>query len=1123
MKSLRTKGRSTVVWLLMGMLLLGLGGFGVTNFSGGASGANLGSVGGTPVTVDDYLRGVRSEMQNFSAQTGQAVTAEQAQAIGIPQAVQARLFAAAALEDETDRLGVSVGDEAVGRQITGAPGFQDPSGRFDKAAYQDILRREGLSVAGFEHDVRMDTARALLQRAVIGGISAPPAVADRTARWLLQTRDIGWQELTAADLTTPIATPDETTLKAWHEANAPVFTAPETKQISYAWLTPEMLADTVTLDDQALRDLYDRNIAEYRQPERRMVERLVYPTEAEAAAAKARLDAGQATFEQLAGERGLQLTDIDLGEVTQSDLGAAGAPVFGLDQPGVVGPIMTDLGPALFSMNAILEPLDVPFEQAAPDLRAEAAADAARRQIEDQSASYEDLLAGGATLEDMTSETPMQLDRIDWTADMQVPAGSIAAYQAFREHAATLGEKDFPELFQLDDGGVFAMRLDKLVPPTLIPFDQARDAVLADWTAAETRRQLRAMAEERKVALVAGTDPAPADGSAFTPATGLVRDGAIDGAPTDVVAAAFRMKKPGDVDVVVADDRVFLLRLDGVHDADLSAEDAAITVAGVTRRLTEFGPGGRVRLLRARHPGGSRGHAEHRCVGGGQRADPVMDLSPDFAQFTAGWTAGRNQLVTIRLAADLDTPVSLMLKLAAAAPLSFMLESVTGGEVRGRYSIVGMKPDLIWDCRDGRARINREARFSDAFTNDDRPALDSLRALIAESRIDMPGDIPPVAAGLFGYLGYDMIRLVEHLPDVNPDPIGVPDAMLLRPSVVAVLDGVKGEVTLCAPAWHDPAVPARAAYAQAAERVMEALRSLDRHPAEPRALGQGATVGEPRSNFAHDAYLAAVERAKDYIRAGDIFQVVPSQRWALDFPLPPFALYRSLRRTNPSPFMFFLNMGGFQIVGASPEILVRLRDGEVTIRPIAGTRPRGATPEQDRALEADLLADEKELAEHLMLLDLGRNDVGRVARIGTVRPTEQFIVERYSHVMHIVSNVVGELNDGEDALSALLAGLPAGTVSGAPKVRAMEIIDELEPEKRGIYGGAVGYFAANGEMDMCIALRTGVIKDGQLYVQAGGGVTHDSDPESEYQETRNKARALVRAAEGAAGFLRGNG
>jgi anthranilate synthase component 1 len=498
-----------------------------------------------------------------------------------------------------------------------------------------------------------------------------------------------------------------------------------------------------------------------------------------------------------------------------------------------------------------------------------------------------------------------------------------------------------------------------------------------------------------------------------------------------------------------------------------------------------------------------------------------MKLEPSFEAFEAAWSQGKNQVVYARLAADLDTPVSLMLKLAEARTDTFMLESVTGGEVRGRYSVVGMKPDLIWKCHGEAAAINREARFdSQAFQPVQGHPLDTLRALIAESRIDLPEGLPAIAAGLFGYLGYDMIRLVEHLPDVNPDPLGLPDAVLMRPSVVAVLDGVKGEVTLVAPAWATSGLTARAAYAQAAERVMDALRDLDRAPAAARDLGEVAVVGEMRSNFTHDGYKAAVEKAKDYIRAGDIFQVVPSQRWAQRFELPPFALYRSLRRTNPSPFMFFFNFGGFQVIGASPEILVRLRDGEVTVRPIAGTRKRGATPEEDKALELDLLADKKELAEHLMLLDLGRNDVGRVAKLGTVRPTEQFIIERYSHVMHIVSNVVGQIADGEDALSALLAGLPAGTVSGAPKVRAMEIIDELEPEKRGVYGGGVGYFAANGEMDFCIALRTAVLKDETLYIQAGGGVVYDSDPDAEYQETVNKSRALRRAAEDAGMFTR---
>ena len=497
-----------------------------------------------------------------------------------------------------------------------------------------------------------------------------------------------------------------------------------------------------------------------------------------------------------------------------------------------------------------------------------------------------------------------------------------------------------------------------------------------------------------------------------------------------------------------------------------------------------------------------------------------MKLVPSFEDFATKYESGEHQLVYSRLAADLDTPVSVMLKLSGGQKDSFILESVTGGEIRGRYSIIGMKPDLIWRCHGTSSEINRESRFDpNSFTPLEGSPLDSLRALIAECRIDMPVDLPAAAAGLFGYLGYDMIRLVEHLPNINPDPIGVPDAVMMRPTVVAVLDGVKGEVTIVSPAWFKSGLSTRAAYAQSAERVMDALRDLERPVStEQRHLSGSVHVGEPVSNFTKQGYLQAVEKAKDYITAGDIFQVVPAQRWTQDFNLPPFAMYRALRRVNPSPFMFFFNYGDFQIIGASPEILVRLMDNEITIRPIAGTRKRGGTPEEDKALELELLGDPKELAEHLMLLDLGRNDVGRVAKIGTVRPTEKFTVERYSHVMHIVSNVVGELDPQHDAVAALLAGLPAGTLSGAPKVRAMQIIDELEPEKRGVYGGGCGYFSAGGDMDICIALRTAVLKDGLLYSQAGGGVVYDSDPEAEYEETVNKAKAVWSAAADAANF-----
>ena len=499
-----------------------------------------------------------------------------------------------------------------------------------------------------------------------------------------------------------------------------------------------------------------------------------------------------------------------------------------------------------------------------------------------------------------------------------------------------------------------------------------------------------------------------------------------------------------------------------------------------------------------------------------------MTVTPGFDAFARAYAEGRPQVLSAQYVADTDTAVSLMLKLTGAGTDSFMLESVTGGERRGRYSVIGMAPDLIWRCRGARAEINRDALADRTrFAAEAQPTLASLRALIAESRIDLPDGLPPMAAGLFGYLGYDMIRLVERLPEPNPDPLGLPDAVFLRPSLVAILDNIRDTVTLVSPVWPG-AVDARAAYDAAAARLAEAVERI----AGPTPAGGGlvpaaaaaARAVEPVSNTPHADYLAMVERAKEYIRAGDIFQVVPSQRWRLPLEVSPFALYRALRRTNPSPYMFFFNMGDFHIVGASPEILVKLEGRKVTIRPIAGTRPRGATHAQDLALEEELLADPKERAEHLMLLDLGRNDVGRVARIGTVRPTETFTVERYSHVMHIVSNVEGELAEGHDAISALLAGLPAGTVSGAPKIRAMEIIDELEREKRGVYAGGVGYFSAGGDMDTCIALRTGVVKDGTLYVQAGGGVVYDSDPQAEYQETVNKARSLIHAAEIARNF-----
>ncbi len=500
-----------------------------------------------------------------------------------------------------------------------------------------------------------------------------------------------------------------------------------------------------------------------------------------------------------------------------------------------------------------------------------------------------------------------------------------------------------------------------------------------------------------------------------------------------------------------------------------------------------------------------------------------MKVSPELDTFERAYSDGQPQVVWTKVVADLETPVSAYLKLAGEAENSFLLESVEGGAIRGRYSFIGIKPDLIWRCQGNKASLNRNAlNDTDHFVPDAKPSLESLRAVLAESAIDLPETLPPMSAGLFGYMSYDTIRLVEHIPDNNPTTIDTPDGLYIRPTVMAIFDSIEDTITIVTPARPLDSVAASDAYSAALERLDSARSSLGRGLSNTLSDRTDTTdLPDAQANMTPDGYKAMVAKAKDYIGAGDIFQVVLSQRFSTPFTLPAFSLYRALRRTNPSPFLYFLNFNGFSVVGSSPEILVRVRDGTVTIRPIAGTRPRGATPAEDKANAEDLLADPKELAEHLMLLDLGRNDVGRVAEIGSVKVTEQYLIELYSHVMHIVSNVEGKLDPKYDFLTALMAGFPAGTVSGAPKIRAMEIIDELEPERRGVYAGCIGYFGADGAMDTCIALRTAVVKDGKMFVQAGAGIVYDSVPENEYQECVNKAKALFRAAEEAVRFAQG--
>ena len=490
----------------------------------------------------------------------------------------------------------------------------------------------------------------------------------------------------------------------------------------------------------------------------------------------------------------------------------------------------------------------------------------------------------------------------------------------------------------------------------------------------------------------------------------------------------------------------------------------------------------------------------------------MNDISKKFIEC---YNSGKPQLLWKFIVADLETPVSALIKLTKNKNYNFLLESVEGGENRGRYSAIGINPDLIWRCKNGLSETAIPKNNNVKFVKNKEQPLNSLRSLINDSTIEIPKNLPPLSAGLFGYIGYDMISYFENIKIKNSDPLNLPETILIRPSLICIFDRLKDEFILITPIRPTSNLTAQEAWENGQKIITNAVGELNMgldHSNLPVQKELKQDNNAP-SNLKKSEFFNSVEKAKEYIKSGDVYQVVLSQRFEVPFKKSSISFYRSLRRLNPSPFLFHFNFGDFFVVGSSPEILVRLRNNECTIRPIAGTRPRGKNKEEDSKLKKELLEDPKERAEHLMLLDLGRNDVGRVSKPGTVEVSESFSVEMYSHVMHIESEVKGELRDGLDSLDALIAGFPAGTVSGAPKIRAMEIIEELETERRGVYSGAVGYFSAAGDLDTCIALRTGIIKDEKLYVQAGGGIVHDSTNEGEELETRNKAKALIRAAE----------
>ncbi len=558
----------SLVWILMGLLILGLGGFGVTNLSGSVR--SVGSVGETEIGLNDYARALQNQIRAYESQLGAPVSFAQAQEAGLDAAVLSQLVAVTALEEETRRLGISMGDGNLRQRITEIETFQRPDGTFDREAYRFALEQAGSNESEFEDGLRAQEASSILQNAVLGGVNAPDAYTDTLLNFLAEERDITWAVLTRDDLATGLPVPTDEDLRAYHEENAAAFTTPETKRLTYAWMTPEMIIDTVEVDDDTLRAAYDDRAAQYLQPERRLVERLAFADDASASAALERINSGEATFEALVEERGLALADIDLGDVQKIELEAAGDTVFAAQAGDIVGPLESPIGPALFRVNAILAAQETTFEEALPELRDEIAGDRARRVVDGQIEAVDDLLAGGATIEDLAEETEMVLGQIDWHPGV---TEDIAAYGAFRQAAAALTAEDYPDVAQLEDGGIFAMRLDEVIPPTLQPLEQVRAEVEEAWRLEAVEEALNAQVQAQAAQLTAGTSFEDL-GMEAQSAEGLSRRGFQEDVPPEFVEVVYGMAK-GDVELIQGGGRLFVLRLDDVRKPDATDPDLA--------------------------------------------------------------------------------------------------------------------------------------------------------------------------------------------------------------------------------------------------------------------------------------------------------------------------------------------------------------------------------------------------------------------------------------------------------------------------------------------------------------------------------------------------------------------
>lgn len=574
----KRKGTSVMAWVLLAMVVTGLGGYGVSNYGGGLQA--IGSVGGRDITVQQYARALQAELRAFGAQVNSQITLPDAIKIGLDAKVRQQLVTTAALDDEAAKLGLSVGDARVAKELTAIDAFKGAAGQFDRETYRFTLKNNNMTEAEFEAGLRDDLARAVLQGAVTGGYGSPAVLTDTLYAHVAERRGISLLQLGEADLANPLPTPSDADLKAYYDANIAAFTRPEAKRITWAALLPEAMAASMPVDETELKKLYDSRSSDYLKPERRLVERLVFPSDEEAKAARAKLDAGE-TFDALAAERGLRLMDIDLGDVSQAELGAAGAEVFALDGLGVVGPLPSDLGPALFRVNGILAAEEVSFDEARADLTIEYQRDAARRAIADRTEAIDDALAGGATLADLAAEQKMELGTLDFTAQSD---DKIAGYPAFREAAAALQEGDFPQAIALDDGGLVALQLDEIVPPAPIPFDEARAAVTESWRAEALRKALTARADEIAAAVKAGQSLG-AFGIVSVTAE-IARDGYIEGTPAGMLETAFGLAE-GAVQVVAEGDFVGVLRIDSIQKAPATGDDAAALKGAIAAQVEQ--------------------------------------------------------------------------------------------------------------------------------------------------------------------------------------------------------------------------------------------------------------------------------------------------------------------------------------------------------------------------------------------------------------------------------------------------------------------------------------------------------------------------------------------------------